>query len=221
MNAAARTVFVVDDSLEVRVALARVLSAAGYKVRSFDSAERFLEEQDRETPGCLLLDICLPRMSGLDMQRTLIDSGDGRPIVFLTGHGDIQTSVQAMRVGAVDFLTKPIDDARLFAAVDRALQRDLDARNERAIRGVIEERLGTLTRRERQVMDQVIHGRRNKHIAADMGIGEKTVKVHRARVMLKMNVRSVPELVQLAYRVGVIQEPAVLAPTKYLASQVT
>jgi FixJ family two-component response regulator len=211
MNEAARTVFVVDDAREVRVALARVLSAAGYQVRAFESAERFLEEQDGETPGCLLLDICMPGMSGLDVQRSLADSSDSRPIVFLTGYGDIQTSVHAMKVGAVDFLTKPIDDARLFAAVDQALQRDFAARNERAIRRVIEKRVETLTPRERQVMDQVIRGRLNKQIAADLGIGEKTVKVHRARVMSKMDVRSVAELVQLASRVGAAQEPAVAA----------
>lgn len=211
MNAEARTVFVVDDTREVRVALSRILSAAGYQVRSFESAERFLEEQDCETPGCLLLDICMPRMSGLDVQRSLADSADSRPIVFLTGHGDIQSSVQAMKIGAVDFLTKPVDHARLFAAVDQALQRDFVARNERAIRSVIEKRLEALTPRERQVMDQVTRGRLNKQIAADLGIGEKTVKVHRARVMSKMDVRSVAELVQLASRVGMVQEPTVLA----------
>ena len=211
MDIAARTVFVVDDTREVRVALSRVLSAAGYRVRSFESAEQFLEEQDGETPGCLLLDICMPGMSGLDVQRSLADSTDGRPIVFLTGHGDIQTSVQAMKVGAVDFLTKPIDDARLFAAVDQALELDFAARNQRAIRREIEKRLGDLTPRERQVMDQVIRGRLNKQIAADLGIGEKTVKVHRARVMAKMDVRSVAELVQLASRVGPAQEAPVLA----------
>ena len=201
MDIAARTVFVVDDTREVRVALSRVLSAAGYQVRSFESAEQFLEEQDGETPGCLLLDICMPGMSGLDVQRSLAHSIDSRPIVFLTGHGDVQTSVQAMKVGAVDFLTKPIDDARLFAAVDQALELDFAARNQRAIRREIEKRLADLTPRERQVMDQVIRGRLNKQIAADLGIGEKTVKVHRARVMAKMDVRSVAELVQLASRV--------------------
>jgi FixJ family two-component response regulator len=209
MNTAARTVFVVDDTREVRVALSRVLGAAGYRVRAFESAERFLEEEDCEVPGCLLLDICMPGMSGLDVQRSLADSTRSRPIIFLTGHGDIQTSVQAMKVGAVDFLTKPIDDARLFAAVDQALKLDFTARNERAIRSIIEKRLDALTPRERQVMDQVIRGRLNKQIAADLGIGEKTVKVHRARVMSKMDVRSVAELVQLAARVGVVTEPAV------------
>ena len=209
MNAAARTVFVVDDSREVRVALSRVLSAAGYQVQAFESAERFLEQQDREIPGCLLLDVRMPGMSGLDVQRTLGGSAGSRPIVFLTGNGDIDTGVHAMKVGAVDFLTKPVDDARLFAAVDEALRVDSAARNERAIRSKIGERLEALTPRERQVMDQVIRGRLNKLIAVDLGIREKTVKVHRARVMSKMNVRSVAELVQLAARVGGIEESTV------------
>ncbi|HWW30835.1 MAG TPA: response regulator [Steroidobacteraceae bacterium] len=206
MTAEIRTVFLVDDTREVRVALSRVLSAAGYQVRSFESAESFLEQQDCEMPGCLLLDICLPRMSGLDVQRSLASAADGRPIVFLTGHGDLQSGVQAMKVGAVDFLTKPVEEARLFAAIDQALERDFIARNERAIRRIIERRLECLTRRERQVMDQVICGRLNKQIASDLDIGEKTVKVHRARVMAKMDVRSVAELVQLASRVGLIQQ---------------
>jgi len=203
MDGEARTVFIVDDTREVRTALSRVLGAAGYQVRAFESAERFLEEQDGETPGCLLLDVCMPGMSGLEVQRSLVGSTRGRPIVFLTGHGDIQTSVHAMKEGAVDFLTKPIDDTRLFAAVDQALRLDEEARRERAVRGKIEKRLSALTPRERQVMEHVISGRLNKQIAADLGIGEKTVKVHRARVMSKMEVRSVAELVQLATKVGV------------------
>ncbi|MGP8095898.1 MAG: response regulator transcription factor, partial [Steroidobacteraceae bacterium] len=202
MSGATRTVFIVDDAREVRTALSRVLGAAGYEVRAFESAERFLEDQDGEVPGCLLLDICMPGMSGLDVQRELAGTKRGRPIVFLTGHGDIQTSVHAMKVGAVDFLTKPIDTTRLFAAVEQALKVDEAARRERGICGAIEQRLHTLTPRERQVMEQVISGRLNKQIAAQLGIGEKTVKVHRARVMSKMEVRSVAELVQLAAKVG-------------------
>jgi FixJ family two-component response regulator len=208
MNAATQTVFVVDDTPEVRTAVSRMLGAAGYQVRSFESAEHFFEAQDEEAPGCLLLDICMPGMSGLDVQRSLVGSSRGRPIVFLTGHGDIQTGVQAMRVGAVDFLTKPIDDTRLFAAVDQALQLDLAARNERAIRRNIEQRLESLTPRERQVMDHVIRGRLNKQIAADLAIREKTVKVHRGCMMAKMHVRSVADLVRLAAKVEVVKKPA-------------
>jgi FixJ family two-component response regulator len=207
MNVSAPTVFVVDDSREVRTALSRVLSAANYAVRSFESAERFLEEQDSEAPGCLLLDLCMPGLSGVELQHALAKSKCSRPIIFLTGMGDIQISVKAMKEGAVDFLTKPIDNVLLFAAIDQALRRDALQRQEGAIHNVIQRRFNTLTPRERQVMAQVIRGRLNKQIAADLGTGEKTVKVHRARVMSKMEARSIAELVQLADRVGISIEP--------------
>jgi FixJ family two-component response regulator len=202
MNGAAPTVFVVDGSREYRVALSFELTAAGYPVRSFESAEQFLADEDAETPGCVLLEFALPGMNGLELQRSLVGSPCARPIVFLTDKGDIHTSVQAMKAGAVDFLTKPIDDDRLIAAIEEALRRDAEQRQEDALRSMINQRLGTLTRRERQVMMHVICGRLNKHIAAELGIGEKTVKVHRGRVMSKMTVRSVPELVYLGARVG-------------------
>jgi FixJ family two-component response regulator len=205
----AGTVFIVDDAREVRSGLVRVLGAAGYQVRPFESAERFLEAldaQDGESPTCLLLDIRMPGMSGLELQRSLGESARSLPIVFLTGYGDIQTSVQAMKAGAVDYLTKPIDCAHLIAAVDEALRLDAAEREERALRNLIRKRLATLTFRERQVMEQVTRGKLNKQIAVQLGIGEKTVKVHRARVMSKMIVDSVPELVQLAARVGIANE---------------
>jgi FixJ family two-component response regulator len=213
MNGTTSTVFIVDDAREVRTGLSRLLAAAGYRVRAFESAASFLKEHDAEAPGCLLLDVCMPGLSGLDLQHTLVGSSDARPIVFLTGRGDVQTSVHAMKEGAVDFLTKPVDDTQLFAAVDQALKRDAEQRLERAIRDTIQRRLAMLTPRERQVMAHVIRGRLNKQIAADLGTGEKTVKVHRARVMSKMVARSVAELVQLAARVGVGVEPSVGAGT--------
>jgi FixJ family two-component response regulator len=205
------TVFLVDDAIEVRTAVSRLLTAAGYQVRAFESAGRFLEEQDAGAPGCLLLDICLPGLSGIELQRELMSSPCARPIVFLTGMGDIQTSVNAMKAGAVDFLTKPIDDERLFAAVEQALRLDAEQRLQRAIRDAIEQRLMILTPRERQVMAHVIRGRLNKQIAAELHTGEKTIKVHRARVMSKMHARSVPELVHLALRAGVAIEPTLHA----------
>jgi FixJ family two-component response regulator len=208
MNGITSTVFIVDDAREVRMGLSRLLAGAGYRVRAFESAACFLEEHDGEAPGCLLLDVCMPGLSGLELQHSLVGSPDARPIVFLTGRGDIQTSVHAMKEGAVDFLTKPVDEQRLFAAVDQALKRDAEQRLERAIRDTIQRRLAMLTPRERQVMAHVIRGRLNKQIAADLGTGEKTVKVHRARVMSKMVARSVAELVQLAARAGVGIEPA-------------
>src|SRR5271156_387652 len=208
MHGAAPTVFIVDDAPEVRKSLSRVLGAAGYQVRSFESAEGFLAEHHSENQGCLLLDICMPGLSGIELQHALVASPNALPIVFLTGMGDIQTSVDAMKEGAVDFLTKPIDNVRLFAAVDQALRRDEEQRVQGEIRRLIHHRLETLTPRERQVMAQVIRGRLNKQIAAELGTGEKTVKVHRARMMSKMVARSVAELVQLGARVGVEIEPA-------------
>lgn len=207
MNVVAPTVYLVDDALEVRTALSRLLSAAGYLVRAFESAWHFLYEQDDEAPGCLLLDVCLPGLSGIELQHALVGSRRTRPVVFLTGMGDIQTSVAAMKMGAVDFLTKPIEHERLIAAVEEAIKRDAQQRLERTIRDTIQRRLETLTRREREVMMCVIRGRLNKQIAAELGSGEKTVKVHRSRVMTKMGVRSVPELVQLGARIGVGIEP--------------
>jgi FixJ family two-component response regulator len=208
VNGVEKTVFIVEDALAVRVALTRMLHAAGYRVRSFKSSEDFLDEQDEAEPGCLLLDVFLPGLSGIELQRELGRSPLPRPIVFLTGNGDIKTGVGAMKEGAVDFLTKPIDNVRLFAAVEQALQRDREQRVHVEIRRVIHHRLETLTPRERQVMAQVVRGRLNKQIAADLGTGEKTVKVHRARVMSKMAARSLAELVQLGARVGMEIEPA-------------
>jgi FixJ family two-component response regulator len=203
MDTEARTVFVIEDAPDVRRALSRMLSVSGYQVRSFESAELFLAEQNSEVPGCLLLDVCMPGLSGMELQRALEGSTQARPIVFLSGQSDIQTSVTAMKAGAVDFLTKPIEGERLVAAIDQALQRDAQRRREGAIRAAIQRRYDSLTPRERQVIAQVIIGRRNKQIAGDMGIGEKTVKVHRERVMTKMGAHSVPELVRLATLIGI------------------
>ena len=208
MDETERTIFIVDDAHQVRRALCCILESAGYRVRSFESAESFLEGHDAAVPGCLLLDVCMPGMSGLELQRSLAGSPGERPIVFLTGKGDIQTSVDAMKEGAVDFLTKPIDDVRLFAAVDQALRLDAKQRHERAIRTLIEQRVDSLTRRERDVLMSVLRGRLNKQIGLELGIGEKTVKVHRMRVMRKMGAHSVAELVQLAARVVLAHEPA-------------
>jgi FixJ family two-component response regulator len=206
MNTEAGTVFIVDDVQDVRTAISRLLTTADYRVRLFESAEHYLDEQDGEEPGCLLLDICLPGLSGIELQRLLFGSPYARPIVFLTGMGDIQASVNAMKSGAVDFLTKPIDKQRLFAAIEEALRRDAAQRLDRAVRQRIEQRYSQLTRREREVMTRVVRGRLNKQIAGEFGIVEKTIKVHRARVMHKMGVRSIPDLVRLAERVGVAME---------------
>jgi len=200
-------VFIVDDDQEVRTALSCLLAAAGYQARLFETAERFIEEQDAEAPGCLLLDVCLPGLSGLELQAALAGSPRARPIVFMTGSTDIQAGVQAIKAGAVDFLTKPVDENRLIAAIEQAFRCDAEQRRERAICSMIQQRLETLTPRERQVMTHVVLGQINRQIAAEIGTGEKTVKVHRGRVMSKMGAGSVAELVQLGARVGVAIEP--------------
>jgi FixJ family two-component response regulator len=216
-NGTVGTIFVVDDIEDIRTALARLLTTAGYRVRLFKSAEHFLEEQDGAEPGCLLLDIGLPGLSGMELQRSLDNSACRRPIVFLSGTGDIDASVSAMKAGAVDFLTKPIDKQRLFAAIDEALRRDRAQRLDRAGRYVIEQRFNRLTPREREVLTLIIRGRLNKQVAWEFNIGEKTVKVHRSRVMHKMGVRSVADLVRMAERVGIAIEPVLCAEPRGLA----
>jgi FixJ family two-component response regulator len=202
MNAQSATVFVVDDDLSVRRALTRLLRAGGYEVRSFGSARSFLGDQDTQTPGCLLLDIAMPGLNGIELQRRLTDDAYPHPIVFLTGQGDIRTCAEAMKRGAIDFLTKPIEEARLLAAVEQALKLDRVRRVAAATRRSLEQRLVLLTRRERQVLEHVVAGRLNKQIAADLGTCEKTIKVHRAHVMAKMQARSLAELVRLTAGIG-------------------
>jgi FixJ family two-component response regulator len=194
-------------ALELGAAISSILALAGYEVHSFESAERLLQEQNCEIPGCLLLDICMPGMGGIALQRALRDLPSMRPIVFLTGHGDIRTSVEAMKAGAIDFLTLPVDGMRLLAAVAQAVGLDAVDRGERAIRGVIKQRLETLTPRETQVMQGILRGRLNKQIAAELGISHKTTKGHRLRVMSKLGVGSVANLVHLVESVGITVEP--------------
>jgi FixJ family two-component response regulator len=206
INGTARTVFVIDGSQVVRAVLSRTLASAGYAVRIFESAEHFLATYDAEPYGCVLLETCLSGISGLELQRSLQISPCWRPIIFLSGPCEIRTSVEAMKAGAVDFLTKPFASKRLLEAVAQAFERHAVRRRADAIRSIVQQRLNTLTQRERQVMAQVICGRLNKQIAATFGSGIKTVKVQRASVMSKMRVRSVPELVHLGACVGMTLE---------------
>jgi FixJ family two-component response regulator len=194
-------VFVVDDDDSVRGALARLLRASGYQVEGFDSPRAFLERADLgDLPACLVLDLQMPGMTGLEVQRQL----DQRlPIVFLTGHGDMNSGVEAMKGGALDFLPKPVCEADLLAAVERALKRACIESQRRHERADIEERMSHLTRREREVMELVVTGRLNKQVASDLGAAEKTIKIHRARVMEKMKARSIVELVQLVAKAGI------------------
>lgn len=199
-------VYVVDDDAGVRKALKRLLSAAGFEVVCFASATEYLEQDDRSQVGCLLLDVAMPGITGLDLQEALATSGSERSIVFITGQGDIPKSVQAMKAGAVDFLTKPLDDEKLLTAVQTAIEKDHRARIYRDQRQSIEQRLATLTHREREVLEHVVSGQLNKQIAAKLGTVEKTIKVHRGRVMAKMGVDSVADLVRVAEQAGI--EPA-------------
>jgi len=196
-------VFVVDDYAPGRKSISRLLRAAGFVVASFASAQEFLAQYDPAACGCLVLDLAMPDIGGLELQSILADKGSFLPIIFLTAHGDVSTSVQAMKHGAVDFLTKPVDDEDLLTAVRVAIEKDRVLRREQAELVEIRERLATLTRREREVLEYVVAGRLNKQIASDLGTVEQTVKVHRAHVMQKMKVHSVAELVRLTERCAI------------------
>jgi FixJ family two-component response regulator len=191
-------VHVVDDDRAFRRAMERVLSAAGHTPRLHDSPAAFLEADISEGPACLLLDLRMPGTDGLNLQSILNARADTHPVIFLSGHGDIPSTVQAMRGGALDFLTKPVATRELLEAIDRALQRDLDRHRDFEHLAEIRTRYGTLTPRERQVMAGVVAGRLNKQICYALEAAERTIKTHRSRVMSKMRVRSVAELVRLA-----------------------
>lgn len=194
-------VFIVDDQASVRRALGRLFSSLDYAVAEFESADAFLASGMLDQPGCVVLDLAMPGMNGLALQQALLDAGSDLPAVFLSGAGSIAQTVQAMQQGAIDFLTKPADDETLLAAVQRAIARNASLRAARAERDAVLACLASLTAREREVLDQVLTGRLNKQIADALGTAEKTVKTHRGKVMAKMGVRSVAELVRLCGRV--------------------
>jgi len=197
-------VCIVDDDPEVGPALARLLGAAGYGARSFKSASEFLVSgAERVSASCIICEMVMPGLNGLELQQLLIASGCHSPIIFLTGHGDVSKAVRAMKAGAVNFLTKPVDDRELLAAVEEALTIDAAQRAVWSTRVSVSERLSTLTRRERQVFELVVAGKLNKQIADELGIVEKTIEVHRARVMHKMHATSLVELLQLATHAGI------------------
>ena len=191
---------IVDDDASVLKSLERLLRSAGLAVRTFPSPQAFLQQHDSNIPGCLMLDLSMPGLDGLQLQQALAQSGDLCPVIFITGFGDVPSTVRAMKAGAVDFLTKPFDREQLLAAVRLAIEKDGAARAARAERSSIGVRVAALTPREHQVMAHVVAGHLNKHIADELGIAEKTVKVHRARVMKKMGVGSVAELALLVGR---------------------
>jgi FixJ family two-component response regulator len=200
------TVYLLDDEPDMLMALSRVLNAHGVETLAFQSAEEFLAHDKTSSPACLVLDLAMPGMDGLEVQRRLTRDGVTLPVVFLTGHGDIQTSVIAMKAGAEDFLTKPVESADLlravFAAIRRAEKQNVD--NIEMIE--FSKRLAQLTPRQREVLEYVIAGKMNKNIAFELGTGEQNIKVHRRRVIRKLGVRSLAELVRVAERLGV--EPA-------------
>ena len=207
MNDASHMVFLIDDEPSVLKALARVIGATGFRTASFSSPQSFLEQYEPAARGCIVLDVSMPGFTGLELQQALIEKNYSLPIVFLTARGDIPTSVRAMKHGAVDFLTKPVDDNDLIAAVDRALAREATDHVRRAQITELQMRFSTLTSREQEVLGHVIAGRLNKQIAAVLGTTEKTVKVHRARVMEKMQAQSLAELVRLSGTAGISPTP--------------
>jgi FixJ family two-component response regulator len=208
MNETSPVIFLVDDDESVLRSLRRLLGAAGHEVRTYQSPLAFLEEHDPEAPGCAVLDLSMPDIDGLEIQAALTSGEATRPVIFLTGAGDIPTSVTAMKAGAVDFLTKPVKSADLLAAIERAIALDRESRRTRHDVAEVSARIETLTPREREVMALVVAGRLNKQIAHDLGASIKTVKVHRARVMTKMGVRTVADLVRATGHAGIAGPPA-------------
>jgi FixJ family two-component response regulator len=194
-------VCVVDDDESIRRGLSRLFRSVRLPSETFDSAKAYLDRPAYNGPSCLVLDVCMPGLDGLELQRTLANRAE--QIIFLTGHGDVPMCAKAMKSGAVDFLAKPVDDGELLSAVDRALVRSAETRKAFALRSAARTLLDTLTPREFEVMQRVIAGALNKQIADDLGAAEKTVKIHRGRVMEKMGVASVAELVRLAQNAGV------------------
>jgi FixJ family two-component response regulator len=196
-------VFVVDDDASMRESLKNLIRSVGLRVELFTSAQEFLRSKRPDVPSCLVLDVRLPGLSGLDLQRRTSDAGMEIPIIFITGHGDIPMSVRAMKAGAVEFLTKPFRDQDLLDAIQQGLERDLKAREQMAAVEELRRRFASLTSRQRAVMTRVVAGLLNKQIGAELGTSETTVKIHRHQVMEKMRAGSLPELVRMADRLGI------------------
>jgi two-component system, LuxR family, response regulator FixJ len=201
-NNARPTIFVVDDDSAVRDALKLLLRSVGQAVETFGSGQEFLEAYSEDRPGCLVLDIRMPGMSGLELQQKLNERHSILPIIFITGHGDVPMAVEAMQAGAVDFIQKPFRDQDLIDRINQALEKDNNNRAALGERNDIRHRLETLTPREREVLDLVVHGKANKVIAGDLKLSQRTVEIHRARVMEKMQASSLAHLVRMVLEVG-------------------
>jgi FixJ family two-component response regulator len=201
-------VFVVEDDAPLRESLKNLIRSVGLRVEAFASAQEFLRSPRPEVPGCLVLDVRLPGLSGLELQQQMAEGDRDMPIIFITGHGDIPMTVQAMKAGAVAFLTKPFRDQELLDAIQQALARDRHAREQRARSEELRRRYGALTPRERDVMARVVAGLLNKQIAAELGTSEASVKVHRQHVMAKMGAGSLAALVRMADRLGLPTPPS-------------
>ena len=203
MNGPDPTIFIIDDDASMRRALSYLLQSAGYKVETYSSAEKFLRRENYDGVGCIILDVRMPGLSGMDLQEKLMRSDYRMPIIFLTGHGELSMGVQAMKKGAIDFLTKPCDDEQLLGAVHRAIEKDMQARGSYEEKQKIRRRIQLLTPRENEILRYVIAGMLNKQIAAKLGIAEPTVKIHRGRIMQKLCAESVADLVRLAGKAGI------------------
>ena len=212
MSATTPTVQLVDDDPSFLTATSRLLRASGFAVRTFSSASDFLAQRDADAPGCVLADLQMPGMNGLDLQSALAQSRNPPPILFLTGHGDIPSSVRAIRGGAEDFLEKCAPKEKLLDAVTRALARDAQEREERARQQQLRARFDMLTKREVEVLSHVVQGRLNKQIAGDLGIHERTVKLHRTAITTKLGVQSVAEVTRLTGEAGIFAAPAQTFP---------